>query len=647
MTEPPRAGDGIAAELPDLEAIVEEAAAVEAVPASLVVSAESFTAFDFEAPIAGFAQCDAYGMSDTYQKAAKAAEAAGQVTELKVFGLLAGICSIMLHVEDRGDPWGPMWTSGDQRSAIPSDFRGAQSAVLEQLLPAIKHPALRARLADIVWTNDRTRGQAARVAVEAYCECAEGLLSGTFHAAYEAQNRASFEVIDVIGRALTVAYLTSKKIDKRVQFSARLTDAWKTLYDLAVKDAAFVVFIRTATLGLRYEIADAATVALDCERLAGSAEPGKYPMAVQGVWDLGAHLHEGLQDQVARRRCLIGSLNQTLAMRKQVSSAGAEAHWVMKALQALHHISEMDELEAELERDLRRLQKASLKEMKPFSYEIDVTEDRAKTQQLFSSLGLSDGLLKFALLVPTAPRDELRKAAIDGLKASPLSSLFGAVHLDEHGKSIVQTPSASGNEQPDEAWFQQEINRLEGPRRIQIVGAAIEPARSILSARFGVGERHFHAIVGRSPFVPQSHEPLLALGFARFFQGDFMSAVHLLVPQVEPCLRFILRLNGLEPVKRRDDGTEEDLDLVGMLSRMRPELEKIFNADIVDEIERLFTSRPGPALRHDVAHGQVGGWACYSADPIYACWFIYRLCVLFIAGEWKQIIAPELALAGY
>ena len=54
---------------------------------------------------------------------------------------------------------GPGTSFGDRRSMIPSDIRGEQSDVLEAVLPRFKHPALRARLADIVWTNDLAKAE--------------------------------------------------------------------------------------------------------------------------------------------------------------------------------------------------------------------------------------------------------------------------------------------------------------------------------------------------------------------------------------------------------------------------------------------------------------------------------------------------------
>ena len=55
-------------------------------------------------------------------------------------------------------------------------------------------------------------------------------------------------------------------------------------------------------------------------------------------------------------------------------------------------------------------------------------------------------------------------------------------------------------------------------------------------------QSHFGPIVAMSPFVPADRTDLYALGFARYVNGDFISALHILVPQLENSLRYVLKL---------------------------------------------------------------------------------------------------------
>ena len=61
---------------------------------------------------------------------------------------------------------------------------------------------------------------------------------------------------------------------------------------------------------------------------------------------------------------------------------------------------------------------------------------------------------------------------------------------------------------------------------------------------------------------------------------------------------------------------------------MRKELDAAFTKAITTDIENVFLIRPGPHIRHDVAHGLLHDGAPYSPDALYACWLIFRLCLL-------------------
>lgn len=96
-----------------------------------------------------------------------------------------------------------------------------------------------------------------------------------------------------------------------------------------------------------------------------------------------------------------------------------------------------------------------------------------------------------------------------------------------------------------------------------------------------------------TPFVPADRVDLVTTGFARFLGGDFFSALHILVPQLENTLRHILKHAGLDPSV--------------------------------------------PALRHQLAHGLISASECYGTDSIYACWFIFRLYCLPLFPQWDHL----------
>ena len=90
-----------------------------------------------------------------------------------------------------------------------------------------------------------------------------------------------------------------------------------------------------------------------------------------------------------------------------------------------------------------------------------------------------------------------------------------------------------------------------------------------------------------------------------------------------------MKLSG-QDVSIFDDATQtqKDRTLSSLFSEMRNELDAAFTKPITFDIENLFLLRPGPALRHELAHGLIGDGTPYGGDAIYGCWLIFRLCMI-------------------
>ncbi|MDO8420657.1 MAG: hypothetical protein Q7S99_00695 [Parvibaculum sp.] len=447
-----------------------------------------------------------------------------------------------------------------------------------------------------------------------------------------------FYAVDCMQRALQIAYATNK----RGVTPERVSKTLLLLYDTTRTENICAAYRKMAQLALYYSQISESDIANHAEQLAERAAD-QYPIAVQSILEMAAHLHDKLGNHDAKRRCQLGAVNQTLRMREQVSGAGAEAHWIMKALQALRHIADVTEMEEALENDLRRLQKASIKEMGSFPIELDVSDEREETVNQFSNLTLPEALLNFARISSSPGLDYLKKQALDAVNTTPLTAMIGISHVDEEGKVIRKSESADTSKEPSESWFTNQIAHNEDIRRLYVDASLIDPARQTILSTHSITERHLDPIIACSPFIPDSQKKIWSMGLLRYFQNDYISAAHLLLPQLESSLRHILKLNGISPVKRFDDGTEEDLDLGGMLSRNRNELDKILSANLAAEIERIFHLRPGPALRHDLAHGLLSSGQCSGHNVHYANWLMYKLCVSFAYEYWDKIIAPHLS----
>ena len=581
---------------------------------------------------------DCRSLCTVFEKAFVIARAEGPSDHMVVLQLLAGATSIVLRPSDRGAEWGPWLSTLTQRAPVPDDLRGEQSETFAQLAPSLTHPGLRARLADLAWSNDRKLGASATLAVDSYCECAEQLVDGRSVPSFNAPGLASTEALQYVERALVIGFVTRRK---RVQ-PGRTVATLKTVYALARDRCEIGIFVKAAKLGIGYDLLDPAAVATDAETVADQMKPDGYALAARAALDLAAQLHDQRGDADSKRRCQLKAVEHILAMRSQVSGPGAEAHWVQTALFALRHVRGTDARRRELRRELRDLQEDSLGQMGQFSIPLDVGDERDAVLRDFDAMDLPTALRELACLSRSRPIEELRRQALESRESSPLSVMMGSSYLDADGKSAVQVDAAPTVEEPGEDWFKATINKHEDIRRHIIVVGRFEPARLSIAGRFAIGEHHLLPIVLHSPFVREDQAGLISLGFARLLQGDYRSAVHLLVPQLEPSLRYVLRLAGHDPAIEFDDMTEEDVGLTALLGRLRPQLEERIPADVMLEVELLFHNRPGSALRHGVAHGLIGTGGCFSTDAVYACWLLYQLTCWPLLAHWGRVIAPAI-----
>lgn len=247
-------------------------------------------------------------------------------------------------------------------------------------------------------------------------------------------------------------------------------------------------------------------------------------------------------------------------------------------------------------------------------------------------------LAEFARLDASPSPETLREQAIEQANQNPLSSIIPMAIHDDEGKLVAKSPGLIDDDGSD-TGMRHLIARQEAVRRHLTAFGMIEPARRLMFTEHPLHTRHFLPLVSMSPFVPAAHEDLYALGFARFFGGDFISALHILVPQLENSLRYVLKQAAIDPSSIQSDMTQENRTISVMLDKDRAALEKIFGPAITLEIENLFDFRGGPALRHQVAHGLMSAGACGGPDAIYACWFIFRLCCLPLFPHWQHVAA--------
>jgi len=598
-----------------------------------VIELEKFSAMDFEAPIASSDCVDCAKLGHLYGKAIPAEEEDANSETAEVFRLLGAVCQIHFKPNDRAEPYGPMTVFDGKRSIIPGDLKGKQNDVFAELAPKVQNPGLRARLADIAWYNDRKLVACAQQAISAYCESVQLVFDGKAQLYLEKQNAASRGACDFLRRACQIAAATGWKGLKAATPKTLIAAIEANAHQSEDCNG----YLHIGELALDYGIVDPATVAKNAESLAVTNETA--PHISQDLWELAARGYHQAKQPDESNRCMTSAAECYVTMAAAANYKGmTAASWLMDAIKGLRQIPNTKERRDELEGLLREAQASIADEMGTFSTEINIGDLVDHARDAVAGLTLAQALAKFANLErapePEALREEVQKRAAE----SPISSIIPMTIHDDDGKVVSKSPGLAIAGEDDETAIQHLIARNEGMRRQLAVSGMFEPARRLIMAEHPLDQTHFEPILAMSPLVPADRISLYAQGFARYFGGDLISAVHILVPQMENSLRYVLKQAGVDASKIQKDMTQENRTLPVMIDRDREALEEIFGEAIVFEIDNLFLFRGGPTLRHRVAHGMISGGECYSEDAVYACWFIFRLCCLPLFDHWQQVM---------
>ncbi len=597
---------------------------------SIEITKEEIESVDIEAPIRDCRKVDCMSLRANYAKAALEERDKGNETSTRVYRLLGSVAEMHFKPEDRAEPFGPCFVSDSQRTIIPSDLRGGQSRIFSDIVPGIRNPGLRARLSDIAWHNNRKLADMARHAVNAYCEAVHQVRNGHAEFFGEQKSASSRDGCNMLRRACQIESAIGWNDPEGREL---LSLIGKLLRD-TVDSGDSRGFVRTGHLSLDFRIGDSMTVADYAERLAGSDSTDSLDANL--LWELGARAYKLSRKPEDSDRCLISAAECYVTMAMTSDSSMAKASWLLDAIEALRQVPNTKQRREELEAQLLAAQAFMQDEFITISTEIDFTASVKGAEKRVAGLGLANALFEFANLSNSPEPTELSRDVHKNAKESAaISSMPLSMH-DVEGK-VVARSSGLGAEDGDVSAVRQLILRNESFRRQSIAVSLIEPARQRMNLEHPIDQCYFRPLVELSWFVPRDRTDIFSLGLARFFNGDFISALHSLVPQLENSLRNVLKKAGTNPSRIKSDMTQENRTLSVMLDKDRETLERVFGPAIVFEIENVFDIRGGPSFRHQVAHGLVSGRACYEPDSIYACWFIFRLCCVPLFPYWNRV----------
>lgn len=598
----------------------------ERYPVELAVSADDFANCGWKEVLSQTSREGYSAMWQAFSAAARTAMDEGRKEHGKVLWLLADACSMMLVPASQNEPFKPIAVFHDRRSVIPDDLTGTDIGFFSEIVDGVNDIWLRARLADLCWLKQNPKVVAhALTAIDAY---------RTIPLDTETWVRGGRECWE---RSVGLARMVRAAAGDRLQQleaaiftafdAATRTDGFLGLWlaDLLkangmARDRRFDVAKRLETLAREFDgegdlhrAREYFAAASDWYRvLADEAKAAEMTVSVAEGW---------VKEAIARTS---SSSPSHMVASSFYENAIQTYRTVPRAERAAYRV---DERIAELRTHLNDSGEKALDEMGVLSTPgVDISELVENARKAVSGKSPVDALKAFANLHRGARVDELRKSALDRMREFPLQSLFAATVMSRDGRVIAKRPAMSLSGEltdSDEIAIRAEMVRDYGILVSIVVQGDVWPALETMLLEHRLREVDFVSLARQSPIVPKGREGLFGKALFQGYERDFVSALHLLIPQIEHMVRFHLKQAGAKTTNLDKDGIENENGLSTLMDL--PEAGTVFGKDLAFELKTLFCDAFGPNLRNELAHGLIDEDACHSPFAIYAWWLGVRL----------------------
>lgn len=522
----------------------------------------------------------------------------GSVQQEHARSFLVRLCAMRLTEDPSESRFGLAGTDW-----VDTDFTETQLDELAKIAGEIEDEELRARVCDVLWTRCR-KPEFAREAASAYIASAERIAVGG-HVDAGSRFRRGIEL------ALT--------IDKQGELPDQLVTQIREIL-LRPKLADFVVADSIDHL-LATGVLDQDAFVDECERRAMDAA---NPLAQQRLLDLAYRLAKRLKNEPEASRLLISLASSYEKEADEAPMVVLKLRSLKMAIQTLRRGPGNEESRRRLQLKLLDAQEGLPSEFTPVDVgSIDLTEnlkivrERLRGQDKFAALAH----LVNASQVQNA--DRWRENARKNIQDHPIQNIFAAEKFGSTYKTATSIPPVgTDDELPDERLIYSmlvEYNCLMGV----VCHGTIQPMLQEINQSHYITMIDVMSFVRHSPYIPLGRHEFFCRGLLAGLQGQFIEALHILVPQVEHLIRSMLHENGTVVSGVDQSGHEREYDLNKLLDM--PETIELFTDDVVTSLKLLFVHKAGPNLRNEICHGMLHAGQLYTPAAVYGWWLIMWL----------------------
>lgn len=565
-------------------------------------------------------------LCQAFSAAARLAEANNLTLKSKLLSLLADACSMVLDPSSRNHPFKPVMILSDRRSTAIDDISDADIDFFVSVVDSIEYPWLKARVADLIWVKQRRRGiHFAHMAIDSYRNLA------LTPDAFSQGHGLCWE------RALVFSLQLGSGAGERInEMKLQLMNAFMAV---TVDDLFHGIRLSDLLKLLKHQLENKQDIAHKLEGLAEEFLARNAFHAMREYYSAAADWYQYNGDDP---RCwsMITARAEGWVKEAESRTAGTNsghmiaASFYENAIQEFRTIPGRYREENNVEQRMREIRsllssagERALSEMSTISSPaVDISQFINEAKNQVSGKEPGEALLHFTNLHHGANVEELREGVVSRMRNYPFQALINSTLISSDGRVIARRPGISldgDTVQGDDETIRAEMVRDYEMLIKIIVEARIIPALDVLSIEHPLSEGDFIDLAYKSPVVPKDRAVLFGKALYAGYERDFITALHLLTPQLEHMVRIHLKAAGAITTNLDGNGIENENGLSTLVEL--PEIVQIFGQHITFELKSLFCDSFGPNLRNEVAHGLLDVHRFNSPDIVYAWWFALKL----------------------
>ncbi|WP_322173188.1 DUF4209 domain-containing protein [Acutalibacter caecimuris] len=545
----------------------------------------------------------------------------------RIYDLIKNICSMYVKISDTKIEFQPFITLMEKRSFGIQDMTKEDYGLLESIDFSLLPVNIRARLADLLWTEKKIYSYAI-VAINSYMILFDQLFS----------DDEWLESLNMIRRAISI----SISINEKEKCTEACESVYKHILRIDGMDKSFLS-IRLISIVIRKKYGDIDTIINILNKIIMNNHSNVH--IVEATYKLLGDCFKWKGDNagVYDARIALGHYYEAKAEEltgDDFRSLSIAVDYLQKSI-FIYRNCKLAEKAEKAQKKMVFLQSKIPQTMGVIHRKYDVSNLSQYMNEVFDGLSFSEALLRLIQFTSFRKKEDMKKDVLNALKEYPLSHLFGKKAINSAGQTtFALKPLDMHDPESDSQILNAHIHQrlleyetIDGDLFLRI-------ALGIIRNKYDFQITDLDFLIQDNPIIPQGRESIFKSAVYMALKGQEYEAIHILSSQIENLFRNLARELGALTVTLEDDGTSKQKLLTSVFDL--PELVDAYDNNILFLFKGLLNEQAGANIRNNVAHGLLTETSAKSGVCIYFICAVIRL-LSYTSSECVNILnSPKL-----